>query len=121
MGPAAGDGWDWFISYRHLTHSPGLSLRRQTNSHLESGHEGDEGVHLPTSPVILIPFTSFNLYRTLPIVVLSVGLEIIAAPPLTLDQDSLYLIRLLAGLLLITPGIVTGSLNYPKHTADFTL
>ena len=33
---------------------------------------------------------------------LSVGLAIIAGPPLTLDQDSLYLIRLLAGLLLIT-------------------
>ena len=42
MGPAAGDGWDWFISYRHLSHYPGLSLRIQTNSHLESGHEGAE-------------------------------------------------------------------------------
>ena len=52
MGPAAGDGWDWFISYRHLTHYPGLSLRIQTNSHLESGHEGDEGVHLPSLQVI---------------------------------------------------------------------
>ena len=44
MGPA-GDGWDWFISYRHLTHYPGLSLRIQTNSHSESGHDGDEGFY----------------------------------------------------------------------------
>ena len=47
---------------------------------------------------LYIWFNSYNIADCS----LSVGLEIIAGPPLTLDQDSLYLIRLLAGLLLIT-------------------